>query len=443
MENDTVQDQLEDNQESSVVEQILADVEKRIDADQYDEAMEILHYALRRPEFDIRVYEKAAFVLRMAGKHQAAELFEAILANREDAEPYFRLGYQFVQEGAFASALGPLSRCVQLAPDAPAANYEFAYALMKEFYNEEALHFFVQAFQQDQALSITFYIAQMLIFLERLEEAGAFVQRLEEQVKEAGEGEMQLDYIKGMFRRYSEHKPQNIRDWHFVQYGTLLLRLFEEDHPNEPNDSNGRYTVVNFSFEQVALVLNAFQSVVGTNDVFPKYDYIAAAGKASEPLAHAFGKLVRLPVKSLAEGLAAGEKGIVIASFSDELVEIAADVWEGDDILLFSFAVSWTREINILPEVIGYLAQAGRLPWQERLEFEDNGQPVLIQEDDRPAEDIARDILDRISDSETNWIAFIENYYKERKNEIIAGKQADVPRKRFFVHSALGGARYQ
>ncbi|MFC4766338.1 tetratricopeptide repeat protein [Effusibacillus consociatus] len=426
----------------NVVHQILADAEEQIAADNYERAMEILHFALRRPEFDVRVYEKFAFVLRMSGKHEAAGLFEAVVADTEDAEAYFRLGYQLVQEGMYGSALGPLSRCVQLVPDAAAANYEFAFALMKEFYNEEALHFFMKAYEQEQAMSMTFYIAQLLIFLGRSGEATLFVSKLEEQVKESGEGEMQLEYTKGMLRRYRAHKAETIRDWHFVQYGTLLLRTFEEDYPDEPNHSNGRFTFVNFSYEQVASVLAALQTTIGTIDVFPKYEYVAAAGKASEPLAHAFGRMLMLPVKPLADGLASGQKGIVITSFSDELQEIGADVWERGDVLLFSFALSWTQETNTLPEVIGYLAQAARLPWQERLEFSEDGEPSVIPPDDRPAEEIARGILDRVLHTDMQWVGRIHDYYKERKAEIVAGSQIDVPRKKFFVHSALGGARY-
>jgi tetratricopeptide (TPR) repeat protein len=443
MDNDTSSEVLATGSATNEIERILADVEKEIDADHYERAMEILHYALRRPEFDLRVYEKAAFVLRMNGNHEAAELFEKVLEDPQDPEGYFRLGYQLVQEGVYGSALGPLSRCAQLAPDAPAAKYEFAYALMKEFYNEEALHFFIKAYEQEQAVSMLFYITQLLIFLGKSGEAALFARRLEEQVKESGEGEQQLDYIKGMLRRYRTHKAANIRDWHFVQYGTLLLRMFEEDEPEAaPNSSNGRYVIVNFSYDQVAAVLAAFQSAIDTIGVFPQYGYIAAAGEASEPIAVALGNMLALPVTSLTAGLSSGQKGIVIASFSDELAGIAADVWERDDILLFSFALSWTQESSVLPEAIGYLAQYPRLPWQERVVLGEDGQPVVVPKDERTAEDIAVHILDRVPHCDRKWISKLCDYYKERREEILAGSQIDVPRKKFFLHSALGGARY-
>lgn len=443
MSNDAVNENVSNQEETNVIEQILTDADAHIDEERYESAFEILHYALRRPEFDIRVYQKCAFVLRMLGRHDAAELYEQVVSDPEDAEAYFRLGYQLVQEEAFGSALGPLSRCVKLAPDAAAANYEFAYALMKEFYNEEALHFFGKAFEQEQAMSITFYIAQLLIFLGRSGEASIFVNKLEEQVQaENGEGGMQLAYLKDMLRRYRTYKPQTIRDWHFVQYGTILLCTFEEDYPEEENHSNGRYTLVNFGYQQVANVLAAFQTTIGLLSVFPEYQYVAAAGETSAPLAYALGRMLMLPVKSLADGLASGDKGIVIASFSDELHEIGANVWQRDDVLLFSFALSWTRESDILPEVIGYLAQAPRLPWQSRVELNEQGEPEMVPIDERPVEEIARNILDRVIHADMHWVGRIHDYYKERQVDLMAGNQIDVPRKKFFVHSALGGARY-
>lgn len=429
--------------EESVQDQIIRAVEAHLDEDRYDRALELLYGGLRRPEFDIRIYEKAAFALRMSGNHEAAELFEKVLAGKEDPEAYYRLGYQLVQDGVYGPALGPLSRCVQLAPEAAAANYEFAYALMKEFYNEEALHFFGKAFEQEQAMSITFYIAQLLIFLNRSGEASLFIGKLEEQVQAGGgEGEMQLAYLKEMLHRYKTYTPENIRDWHFVQYGTLLLRTFEEDYPHEENSSNGRYALVNFSYDQVAAILAAFQTTIGPLSVFPEYKYVAAAGEDSAPLAYALSKMLMLPVRSLEEGLAAGEQGIVVTAFSDELNAIGGHVWERDDVLLFSFALSWTHELNVLPEVIGYFAQASRLPWQQKIEFDENGEPVMVPADERPAEEIARNILDRVLHVDMHWVGQISDYFKQREQDIIAGKRVDVPRKKFFVHSALGGARY-
>ncbi|GAX90688.1 tetratricopeptide repeat protein [Effusibacillus lacus] len=428
--------------ETDVIQQILDSADEHMDADNYDKALETLQYALRRPEFDIRVYQKAAFVLRMLGRQEAAELFEGVVADPEDPNPCFQLGYQLVQEGLFGSALGPLSRCVRLAPDAAAANYEFAYALMKEFYNEEALHFFARAYEQEQAMSITFYMAQLLLFLGHKEEAASFASKLEEQVRESGEGQAQLDYLRGMFQRASSFPPHNLRDWHFVQYGGLLLRLFEEDHPGEPNESNGRYTFVNFGYDQTAAVLGALQAVVQQTPVFQKYEFAAPAGETSAPLAHALSGMFEIPVLSLEEGLAANKRGIVITAFSDELDPIAADVWDRKDILLFSFAFSWTRESNILPEAIGYLAQGARLPWQARYEAGENGEPVLVEADNRSAGAIAQSILDRLSHIDREWLTELRRYYAGRQFQLVAGNRIEVPRKKFFVHSALGGGRF-
>ncbi|WP_018130367.1 tetratricopeptide repeat protein [Effusibacillus pohliae] len=447
MSNQTVNDGLEtgqtaDGQDRNTFEQILADADKQIDAEQYENALQILHYGLRQPDFDVRVYEKCAFVLRMSGQYTAAELFEAVVADRDNPEPLFRLGYQLVQDGLYGPALGPLSRCVKLAPESSAANYEFAYALMKEFYNEAALHYFAKAYEQEQAMSILFYMAQLLIFLGRSGEAWLFMQKLEEQVKEAGEGEPQLAYLKGMLRRYRAHQPQTIRDWHFVQYGSLLLRTYEEDDPEPPNPANGRYTLVNFGYPQVAAVLAALQAILGRIDLFPPYKYIAAAGEASAPIAHALGQLLTVPVKPLAEGLSSGQNGIVITSFSDELQGIAEHVWDRKDVLLFSFALSWTHDQNVLPEVVGYLAQMPRLPWQERVVLNESGEPVLVAADERPAEAIAGDILHCVAQVDADWVKRVCDFYGKRKSDIIAGKRIEVPRKRFFTHSALGGARY-
>ncbi|WP_200759183.1 hypothetical protein [Effusibacillus dendaii] len=348
-----------------------------------------------------------------------------------------------MQEGLFGPALGPLCRCVELAPEAPAANYEFAYVLMKEFYHEEALQFFAKAFELEQAPSIAFYMAQLLMFLGRLQEAEAVVHKFAELVNEAsGEGRLQLVYLSQMLQRLQTYGADTIRDWHFVQYGNILLRLFEEDHPNEPNDSEGRYTFVNFDYQQVANVLVGLQTLIEQISVFPKYQYVAAAGAGSEPLAHALAALLRLPVRSFAEMVKSGKNGIVIASFNDEVVEIAADVWERKELLFCSFAFSWTVEINIVPDAIGYLAQSARLPWQERAEFDANGQPFRAESDPRSAEQIAGEILRLVPTVDQVWLHRLKQYCQKRTEHLMIGERMEVPRKKFFVHTALGGTRY-
>ncbi|WP_200759182.1 hypothetical protein [Effusibacillus dendaii] len=81
--------------ETNVIEQILASAEQKIDSEEYEEALQILQFALRRPEFDVRVYEKCAFLLRMLERDKGAEMFENVVADVNDPEAFFSIGLRF------------------------------------------------------------------------------------------------------------------------------------------------------------------------------------------------------------------------------------------------------------------------------------------------------------------------------------------------------------
>lgn len=434
-------------EEQSVIDQMLEQADQFMEQDQFEQAMEILQNALGRPEFDLRIYEKSAFALRMLGRHEGADLFENVLVNAEDPEALYKLGHELLQAGMTRAALGPLHRCINLAPDVATVNYEFGYALMKEFFNEEALYYFHQAAEKEEIIGAHFFMGQLLIFLDRADEAFTFVQGLENVAKENSDVQMQADYLKGMYRRYRTYNPSDIRDWQFIQYGTMLLRMFQEDYPDtDHNPSKGRYTVVNFSEQAVMNVMAALQTLVGTLPVFPKYSYVAFAGPDSAVLAHLLGSMMQLPVKPLSDigapEEASATQGIVLCSGSDELDGVEGDVWGRGDILLFNFWHSWTRESNVLPDVIGYFAQVARFPWQERYERTETGEVGQLPADTRTPEEIAAELLQKVPYADMEWVGRLHDYFKSRTDHLQVGTQADIPRKKFFVHSALGGDRF-
>jgi tetratricopeptide (TPR) repeat protein len=423
------------------VEELLREAEQHLAGERYDLAVRHLHHALRFPEYHREVYEKYAFALRMLGDTRGAERVERVLTQPQRAESFFQLGSAFVEEGMYGQALAPLYRSYQLAPGEAAICYWLGYSLMKEFQLEKALLFMRRAYEKEPRLPMVYSMAYLYLLRGESEQADPFLLEMEKIVQREGEGTERLKYLREFRERLIAHPPKDIRDWHFVQYGTALLRVFHDDFPDVPEDpAHGRYMWVTLTYRQVAAALKALACLFESLETKTDYSSISYVSQEGAPLALALGEMLQLPVSAFSPANA-GRPEIVLAVHSEEVNRIARSCIDRPESLIFSLTVDWTRETVMLPDVIGYFAQVSFLPWQERLEFRENGAAVRVPADDRPPEQIAKEIRNEADKVEESFLSSIARYTLERNGLWKLGRNTDCPRKRFLVESPLGGAR--
>ncbi|GIM47351.1 hypothetical protein DNHGIG_29000 [Collibacillus ludicampi] len=424
------------------VEAILKEVEQKFASERYNEGIRLLNRALRFPEYRREVYERYAFALRMLGRHQSADLFEQVLLQPRRADAFFQLGNRFIDEGMFGLALAPLYRCYQLAPKEAVVNYTLAYALMKEFQIEAALSFMRRAYEIEPLIHVIYSMAYLHLLLGNPEQADPYLLELDHKVRQEEEGMERLKYLREFRKRLLAHPPKDIRDFHFAQYGTVLLRVFKDDFPHVQEDpAHGRYAVASFNYYQVASVLRAFQLLIETVVTKPAYSYVVSVSQQGTPLALALSRMLAIPMIAFSDS-PERSPGIIVAVNSDEINEIARFYIDRPEHLIFAFSVDWTRETAMLPDVIGYLAQLAFLPWQERLEIGENGEAVRLPADERSPVQLADEIMKQLDQVEQSYVSALARYFKERQELWKLGLNTDRPRKRFLVESPLGGARF-
>jgi tetratricopeptide (TPR) repeat protein len=424
------------------VEALLKEAEQKFASERYNEGIRLLNHALRFPEYRREVYERYAFALNMLGKHQSAELFEQVLLHPRRADAFFQLGNRFIEEGMFGQALAPLYRCYQLAPKDAVVNYTLAYALMKEFQLEAALSFMRRAYESEPRIHVIYYMAYLNLLLGNPEQAEPYLLELESKVRQEEEGMERLKYLREFRKRLLAHTPKGIRDFHFAQYGTVLLRVFKDDFPHAQEDpAHGRFAVASYNYYQIASVLKAFQLLIETVVTKPAYSYVAPVSQQGTPLAIALSRILEVPLAAFSDTVGRSP-GIIVAVNSDEINEIASSCIDHPEHLIFAFSVDWTRETAMLPDVIGYLAQLAFLQWQERIEIGENGEAVRLPADERNPVHLADEIMNQLGQVDQAYVSAMARYFKERQELWKIGLNTDRPRKRFLVESPLGGARF-
>lgn len=422
------------------VEEILEYIEDLMAEDDYDKAQEVLTNALRLEHFDLRIYERYAFVLRMVGNAKAAELFEQVAMTRGDnPEALYTVGSTLMKDKMYSSAINPFRRVVELVPMAVNVNFELGYAYLKEFELKDALTYFQAAHEYGPSPTTAFYVAYTSLLLSDLNTTKSLIPYMEEEYAKIGEEPVMLNILKEMIERFEAFPPTDVRDWHFVQYGQPLLRTTTEDL-GENEDLNGRYVFINYGFGNVAYVLKTFERLVKEVPGYPEYKFIIPASNRIVPVAYALSAMLGLPLAA-PEAIETGDPGLIVTGWTEDLDRVAEHVLDKPHIGVFSFSLGWTLQANICPDVVGYFDQAHRLPWEETMEVLENGERRPRAALEESGEELGARIVVRANEIDAAELDSIIDYYKERAHMLKVGKNANVPRLGFQIESPIQSMR--
>ncbi|ASS76108.1 hypothetical protein CIG75_14845 [Tumebacillus algifaecis] len=423
------------------IDEMLRYIEDLMADEQYGKAQDVLNSAMRSDLFDIRIYQRYAFVLRMLELDQAAEVFENCVMNPGDPEAFYKAAHAMMGDQQFGPALNPLSRVIELVPMAANAIFELGYCLMKEFHLAEALEHFKHAHELAPSPNTAFYVGYISMMLGDVATTKSVVPFIEEEYQKAAQEPVTLNILKGMLERYEAFPPQenNVRDWHFVQYGTPLLRLSDEDLEKQ-SELNGRYVFINYGFLNVAIVLETFRRMVQEVPGFTKFDYIVPTSMTAAPIAFALSEMLGVQLAN-PQALETDAKGLVVASWTNEVDMISPRIAHNPNITLFSFAIGFTQQAGLCPEMIGYLDQAHRMPWEETVQVDENGERTLREAMTAPPEVIGHAILDRVQAVNQEELDRVIAYYQERAHLLKVGNNINQPRLGFQIESPVQSLR--
>jgi hypothetical protein len=326
---------------------------------------------------------------------QTADLVDAAVAAPDDPQALFDLGYQLIELGATEVASCALARANALAPGQEGIVCELVASLERGGRNVEALEVLRGETDLCQRSFVCRYmLAFNSVMSADLELARELLPGLQAAAL-AGEGQAAMAArIEAMLARADRVRDvcsldsQDLRGWHFVTTGGLLLIRspygFDEG-------MNGRYAFIVDSAELCRQALRRLGAVLVTAKESPPW-ILATSDRDSQILAAAAEEVLGLPVVEYDPD--AGP-GLIVAYDLNHLDEATPDtiLEHAPGQILFAHGTCWTMPPPCAPDITSLLYQSLQAPWGERMEIDADGEAKTVAADTSSVEEIADRIV--------------------------------------------------
>lgn len=425
------------------VEEHINNAEAALVQGQTQEALRHLIYGFGLDASVPKLYDLASRALMLIGGDHEAGLFRAALDNFEAFDPYFRLGTHFVETRHYDLAIAFLQRALSFNPESLAAAHELALVLPARFRPKDAALALARCdFKGDFWASFQYYYCLLLI--GKTEGLSDFIAEIsEEYAKQENSPEWEsaksaVDYLEEMYIRLSRiGEPQkHIRDWHFIQYGGVILDFFND---SEEYVAGGRYVASWGTYPSIHLNLQRLQRFFEAMEVRPKL-IVAMPDRNSRILAMAFGKMQDLEVLVFDGTTLDQERSLVIAAENsaydgiESTAEIAPGQW------LFAYNLDWLSGAMISPDMAASMNQVYTFPWQGggMAMDPDTGKLTKLEEDSRPEEEIVGELLSKADEEGENFASDLAFYRSQAA--YLTGGNTERLRRVFRVDSPVPGS---
>ncbi|HET6582906.1 MAG TPA: hypothetical protein VFG69_05660 [Nannocystaceae bacterium] len=321
-----------------------------------------------------------------------------VVANERAADhvqALYDLGYELIEHDLPEIAATFLARACEVAPGHPGLLSELCAALERANLNAEAVQWLESsASALAESFVLRYLLAWNALMTGDLGRARAQVATL---TRPADENERAMVHrMRGVLARAeavatsTPLDPRDLRGWHFVLNGGLLLHVsphgFDEG-------MNGRY-----AFRQDPEAM-CHEALVRLRHVTIGLDLqltsvLTLRDPDSAALGAATAKFLGLPARPFGEVLDAPGLVVVydLANLRDEDVADLQSHRPGQ--VLWTHASEWTRDQPLAGDIVTYLYQVNASPWGERLAFDpQHGGARRMPRDPAPTEVLADRVL--------------------------------------------------
>ncbi|MCC6446202.1 MAG: tetratricopeptide repeat protein [Armatimonadetes bacterium] len=398
-------------------------------------ALRILSRSLQLDPGYTEALQLAADILQFVGREDEADLFREALRSPEEAQPFFDLGYHFSDVGLYDLAEAFFSKSLEFAPDDAFIHYEMGFCLSRLSRYAQAVEHLNASLRSEGSPETALLLSHCHLLMARPDQAR---RSLEEGRSLDFEGEHSLfaDEMEARLHRFAdEPRPfrPGLREWHYIQYGGILLDLYEN-----LSLAGGRYTALWTDYVQVARTLTRACALLSKWNL--SLDRVLYHGPESAPLGIALASLLEVPSAPYWEASGLDGSRLVVAANSQDLEDIREDLYPHQhDTALFAFALNWGRPQPVVPEMIGLMALICEMPWGERLTTQEpdnaTGEHPLetLPPDSRPADRIAEDILSACRRMELDpGLEETVSFYDLRRPHVLLGNASRYPRRNVF-----------
>ncbi len=382
----------------SEIERNLRNAREAFEEGEYEESLRRLSFAFVADPGYRPLYDLAILTLKKLGDVHERKLFEWAVDHFDDFEPFFRLGYHFMEKEDMRMAVPFLSMAYRKNPKDRDIALEYALALTGQFKVRRALEVLGSVNYRGD-----FWTSYQYYFCRLLDNQPAGIKRFVTSVRRdlrhmpvSGRGAIsyvinKLDEMHGRLALL-EHPRRRIRDWHFVQYGAAILSTMNGD---DALFAGGRYGYHRETPGGIRTILERLCRFLADLDRMPA-EIVALPDRDSRILALVLGHMLQRPIYPV-EAADPGRPNVLVVAADAALLESLPELEPArSNQTVFACNLHWLGDCEITPDVSGLLTQTFAFPWWEggyERESEAGGY-VALGPDTRDEDAIAAAILE-------------------------------------------------
>jgi len=391
------------------------------------------------------LYELASETLEKLGGDGEKQLFTAVLQAPASSAAYKDLGNFYFSNVHYNLATVFYEKTLELSPDDQEVRHDLALCYARRFQVQRAVNLLELSGSDD--FWDVYFLNKCKVLTGETEGVQEVLDELREMLDAQPDQEQMIfpkskvNEVHEMLRRYHtvDDPRMHIRDWHYIQYGGVLLDYFDD---SENYVAGGRYVASWGSFESVKAAAVRLRRFMETLTV-PVRSVVAMPDRDSEIVGRVIAQQLGTDLSIYDPQYSYTDCLIVAAQNSafnghQELTTVR------NGQLLYALHLDWLEAAHICPDIAEFMAQAYYFPWNGggfKVIDAESGKFERTEPDTRPAIEIAAEIS-ALQQEETGMEDLLR-FYAERRSLLKGiGTEAGEQRYNFMIESPVPGSYF-
>jgi len=415
---------------------------------EFQEALRTLSWGFRKDVNFKPLYELSEKCLTKLGGQNEANLFKNARKNFSNFQSFNNLGTHFYNEGHYDLALPFLKKAVEINSKNSDTVHDLAIVYARRFNIKQAIKVLENNNPQNDFWNYWF-LTKLRVMDNQTNGVENDINELyavlnNEPDKDAIAIPLQkVNEVKETFERLSVvGRPENhIRDWHYIQYGSVILDFFED---SEEYVAGGRYVASWGSNESVRQIVSKLSNYLNQfGKTFETVLYIN--DRNSKILGLVIGNELNIETKEYNNEIDLKNALIVGANSTDfDGLDELQKIKKGQ--MLFALNHYWLDSAQISPDICGFMTQTYSFPWDgggirivdiEADEKKTEKIPPDTREESLIAEEISKLVVESpIEDENLSFYLRHKEYLKG------IGNKVNDDRYNFMIESPIAGSYF-
>lgn len=415
-------------------------------AGSYQEAIRILSRGFSKDVNFQPLYQLTADCLDQLEAEEEAQLFKNTLSNFNQFESFYDLGRHFFDFGHYDMAIPFLQKANELKPTDDEVTHDLAIVFSRRFQIQKAIQVLEQNDPGGYFWNYWFWLKLKILagdiagVEEGLQDLSLVLDE-EPHQEDVIIARQKVEEVKEILARYQQvQTPRiHIQDWHFIQYGGIILDFFEDD---DNYVAGGRYVATWGSLPSIKEILHRLK--IYTQEFGLEFTGIRyMPERNAEIVGLAAAKELDLPCTPY-DPAQENKKVLIVAanSFEMDTCRELAEVRDGQ--VVFALNHAWLEAASIAPDIIGLMSQSYSFPWEGgglRIIDLEQGGTERTEPDERSPQEIAADIFEEKVEQALDQER-LDFYLSHREYLKAMGSKVNNHRFNFMIESPVPGSYF-